>query len=175
MFRSSPASAGLFYWPKRWKMETVRRRPIAGIADWRDLGALRLFVFGCKPPTIDPAASSADHHGFGLTDRRAHAASLEGIDHLAEFVEGHKLDEGATDLVPATAIGRMLSTKKAAATDPADLAADPETACSGFRAARGEAEASLTMRARAPHDDTPARRRPASDRGDAFVISRSAW
>jgi hypothetical protein len=60
------------------------------------------------------AASSADHHGFGLTDRRAHAASLEGIDQHAEFVEGHKLDQGATDLVPATAIGRMLSTEEAA-------------------------------------------------------------
>jgi hypothetical protein len=28
-------------------------------------------------------------------------------------VEGHELDEGATDLVPATAIGRMLSTEEA--------------------------------------------------------------
>jgi hypothetical protein len=36
-------------------------------------------------------------------------AAVEGIDQGAEFAEGHKLDRDTAALVPATAIGRMLS------------------------------------------------------------------
>jgi len=46
----------------------------------------------------------------------------ERIDHGAAFAKGYRLDKGAADLVPATAIGRMLSPY------PATRGRDPETA-----------------------------------------------
>jgi hypothetical protein len=39
---------------------------------------------------------------------------LQGIDQGAEFAAGHKLDDTAAALVPASAIGRMLEQDEAA-------------------------------------------------------------
>jgi hypothetical protein len=42
-------------------------------------------------------------------------AAVEGIDQGADFAEGHELDQETAALVPASAIGRMLSQEEATA------------------------------------------------------------